>query len=74
MLLTGCRCLHHRRKMTGMAKLQDVIKGLEAQLDDLHKFADEDQPLALTQEQAKEILKLLKEQEERIKEFELEKG
>lgn len=57
-----------------MTKLQDVIKGLEAQLDDLHKFADEDEPLTLTQERAKEILELLKEQEERIKELELEKG
>ena len=56
-----------------MAEQREAVKTLEAQLDDLHKFADEDQPLALTQKQAKEILKLLKEQEERIKEFELEK-
>ena len=47
-----------------MAKLQDVIKGLETQLDDLRKFADENEPLTLTQERAKEILELLKEQEE----------
>ena len=40
-----------------------VIYGLENQLDDLQKYADNDQPLTLTQDQAKDILNLLKEQE-----------
>ena len=40
-----------------------VIYGLEIQLDDLQKYADNDQPLTLTQEQAQEIISLLKEQE-----------
>ena len=42
---------------------EKVIKGLEIQLDDLQKYADSDEILTLTQEQAKEILALLKEQE-----------
>ena len=40
-----------------------VIYGLEIQLDDLQKYADNDQPLTLDQEQAQEIISLLKEQE-----------
>jgi rubrerythrin len=41
---------------------EKVIHGLEIQLDDLQKYADNDQPLTLTQEQAQEIISLLKEQ------------
>lgn len=43
--------------------MDKVIEGLEIQLDDLQKYADADEMLTLTQEQAKEILALLKEQE-----------
>ena len=43
--------------------MEKVIYGLETQLDDLQKYADNDQPLTLAQEQAKEIISLLKEQE-----------
>ena len=49
-----------RTKMTDMEK---VIKGLESQLDDLQKYADSDDVLTLTQDQAKDILALLKKQE-----------
>lgn len=38
-----------------------VIKGLEAQIDDLQKYADSQEPLTLSQEEAKTILALLKE-------------
>ena len=41
----------------------NVINGLEIQLEDLQKYADSDQPLSLTQEQAQEIISLLKDQE-----------
>lgn len=44
---------------------EKVIKGLEIQLDDLQKYADSDEMLTLTQEQAKEIVALLKKQEAR---------
>ena len=43
--------------------MEKVINGLEIQLEDLKKYADNDQPLSLTQEQAQEIIALLKEQE-----------
>jgi len=43
--------------------MENVINGLEIQLEDLKKYADNDQPLSLTQEQAQEIIALLKEQE-----------
>ena len=46
-----------------MIDKEKVICGLEIQLDDLQKYADNDQPLSLTQEQAQEIICLLKEQE-----------
>ena len=46
-----------------MADIEKVIKGLEIQLDDLQKYADSDEILTLTQEQAKEIIALLKEQD-----------
>lgn len=46
-----------------MSDREKVIKGLEIQLDDLLKYADSDEILTLTQEQAKEIVALLKEQE-----------
>lgn len=46
-----------------MADMEKVIKELEIQLDDLQKYADADETLMLTQEQAKEIIELLKEQE-----------
>lgn len=46
-----------------MIDREKVIYGLEIQLDDLQKYADNDQPLTLTQEQAQEIISLLKEQE-----------
>jgi len=36
---------------------------LEIQLNDLQKYAGNDQPLTLTQEEAQEIISLLKEQE-----------
>lgn len=42
---------------------ENVIKGLECQLDDLKKYADDDEVITLTQNQAKDILVLLKEQE-----------
>ena len=42
---------------------ENVINGLESQLEDLKKYANKDQPLSLTQEQAQEIIALLKEQE-----------
>ena len=41
-------------------ELKKVIKGLESQLDDLSKYADADEVLTLTQDQAKDILNLLK--------------
>ena len=47
-----------------MTDREKVIKGLEIQLDDLQKYADSDEILTLTQEQAKEIVALLKEQDE----------
>jgi len=40
---------------------ENIINGLEIQLEDLQKYADNDQPLSLTQEQAQEIIALLKE-------------
>ena len=46
-----------------MLDQEKVIKGLENQLEDLKKYADNDQPLSLTQEQAQEIISLLKEHE-----------
>ena len=46
-----------------MTDREKVIKGLEIQLDDLQKYADSDEILTLTQEQAKEIVAMLKEQE-----------
>ena len=49
-----------------MIDINKVIKGLETQLDDLQKYADVDETLTLTQEQAKEIIELLKEQQNRI--------
>lgn len=55
-----------------MANLQKTIKGIETQLDDLRKFADKDQPLTLTQEQAKEILELLKSKQAEIEPSEAE--
>ena len=45
-----------------MIDREKVIHRLEIQLDDLQKYADNDQPLTLTQEQAQEIISLLKEQ------------
>lgn len=42
---------------------EKVIKGLESQLDDLLKYADADEVLTLTQNQAKDILALLEEKE-----------
>ena len=46
-----------------MIDREKVVHRLENQLDDLQKYADNDQPLTLTQDQAKDILNLLKEQE-----------
>jgi len=46
-----------------MPDREKVIKGLESQLDDLSKYADADEVLTLTQNQAKDILSLLKERE-----------
>ena len=54
-----------------MAEINKIIEGLESQFYDLQKFADEDQPLALTQEQANEILELLKSQQAEIKKLKL---
>ena len=42
---------------------EKIIKGLEIQLDDLQKYADVDETITLTQEQAKDIIALLKEQD-----------
>ena len=50
-----------------MADRGKIINRLEIQLEDLQKYADNDQPLSLTQEQAQEIITLLKGQEEQIK-------
>lgn len=47
-----------------MTEREKVIYGLEIQLEDMQKYADNDQPLTTTQEQAKEIIALLKEKEE----------
>ena len=55
----GCRRM--------MADRENVISGLEIQLEDLKKYADNDQPLSLTQERAQEIIAMLKEQEQEIK-------
>lgn len=41
---------------------EKIIQGLEIQLDDLQKYADANETLSLTQEQAKKILSVLKEQ------------
>lgn len=49
-----------------MTDKEKVIKGLESQLDDLQKYADADEVVTLTQEQAKDICALLKEQESEI--------
>ena len=46
-----------------MIDREKVIKGLEIQLDNLQKYADATELLTLTQEHAKEILAMLKEQE-----------
>lgn len=46
-----------------MTDREKVIAGLESQLDDLSKYADADEVITLTQNQAKDILALLKEQE-----------
>ena len=46
-----------------MINAEKIIKQLELQLDDLQKYANRDELLTLTQEQAKEIIALLKEQE-----------
>lgn len=43
-----------------------VVRQLELQLDDLQKYANRDELLTLTQEQAKEIIALLKEQETKL--------
>lgn len=45
-----------------MIDRKKVIAGLESQLDDLSKYADADEVLTLTQNQAKDVLALLKEQ------------
>ena len=50
-----------------MLDQEKVISGLEIQLEDLKKYADNDQPLSLTQERAQEIIAMLKEQEQEIK-------
>ena len=50
-----------------MSDREKIIGGLEIQLDDLQKYADSDEILTLTQEQAKEIVALLKEQEALLK-------
>lgn len=49
-----------------MTDLEKVIKGLEFQLDDLKKYADDDEVVTLTQHRAKDILALLKEQKAEI--------
>jgi hypothetical protein len=46
-----------------MADRENIIKGLEIQIDDLQKYTDDSELLTLTQEQANEILAMLKEQE-----------
>ena len=46
-----------------MPDREKVIRGLEIQLDDLQKYTNADEILTLTQEQAKEIVALLKEQD-----------
>ena len=43
-----------------MPDREKVIKGLESQLDDLRKYADVDEEVILTQNQAKDIVALLK--------------
>lgn len=45
-----------------MRNREKIINRLEIQLEDLKKYADNDQPLSLTQEQAQEIIAILKEQ------------
>lgn len=45
-----------------MNNKEKIIQGLEIQLDDLQKYADENEMLSLTQERAKEIISILKEQ------------
>lgn len=46
---------------------EKIIKGLESQLDDLSQYADSDEVLTLTQDQAKDILSMLKEHTEIIR-------
>lgn len=43
-----------------MTDREKVIAGIESQLDDLSKYADTDEVITLTQNQAKDILALLK--------------
>lgn len=45
-----------------MNNKEKIIQGLEIQLDDLQKYANENEMLSLTQERAKEIVSILKEQ------------
>lgn len=45
-----------------MINAEKIIRRLELQLDDLQKYAADGELLTLTQEQAKEIIALLKEQ------------
>ena len=47
----------------GMTERDEIIKGLESQLNDLQKYADADEAVTLTQCRAKDIVALLKEQE-----------
>ena len=49
-----------------MVNRENVIKELECQLDDLKKYADDDEVVTLTQHRAKDILALLKEQKAKI--------
>ena len=46
-----------------MTERDEIIKGLESQLNDLQKYADADEAVTLTQCRAKDIVALLKEQE-----------
>ena len=59
-------CPKAERRRNGMNNWKKIINGLEIQLEDLKKYADNDQPLSLTQEQAQEIIAILKEQNENI--------
>lgn len=46
-----------------MTEGDEIIKGLESQIDDLEKYADADDVVTLIQRQAKDIVALLKEHE-----------